>query len=198
MQPCQPPASVVALVNDGIVTLLPGTHDLSCALESVGSDQLFDQFGILTSADLRHALAIFVGCNVSENNGVNPFALYHVASVNCCNRAIHWLPHSHEIRMTFTGDCDAASAQTGFWAKLLQGTIMDFFGITLTLTEVPHGYQLSWKAKPNFRHDPNPCICHSTCSMCISTPPAFFQLRRSKTCHHSMVESSHLARKAVR
>lgn len=141
----QSPTSIVALVNEGIVTLLPATQDLASALESLSLDHMFDQFDKLSIDDLKRALAVFVGCNVAEINKVNPFALYQVASVNRCNRTILWLPHTHEIRMIFIGDCDAVSAQTGFWAKLLNDTTLVFFGLTLTLSEIDQGFQLSWK-----------------------------------------------------
>lgn len=148
LQPNQT-AAVIALVNEGIVTLLPPTHDLVHTLGSFNEAAMFDQFERITDQDLGKALAFFVGCNVAENPCVNTFAVYHVASVNRCNRNILWLPHTHELRMVFTGDCAAVSAQTGFWAKLLTTSALDFLGISLALTEIPQGYQLAWKSKTN-------------------------------------------------
>ena len=143
LQQC-PSTPIVALLNDGMVTLLPCSSDIASVVEPLCGNQLFDQFGPLVKEDFQKALALYANCDVTQTCQ-NPFAVYHVNSMNRCNRNITWLPETQEIRMTFTGEIDATSAQAGFWCKLLSEASLKFLGIDLTLTELPQGYQIAWK-----------------------------------------------------
>ena len=91
--------------------------------------------------------------------------------------------------------CAAVSAQTGFWAKLLTTSALDFLGISLALTEIPQGYQLAWKSKTNSVMIPIRAlsILLAVCAFRQLLPS--FGTIRVKNCHHKMVESHHLARK---